>query len=237
MPTRHTAPAHPAIHARSVAPGRAAPAPAPTPAAAGTGPVWIDGFLAPEQCAAILDELRWAFWTPSTVVARAATGGLRARASAMRVSESTHETWFSEPLVAELRALEVRIAAAFGIRPERCEPWQATRYRRGGSFDYHHDSGHWGHEPAGEREWTLLLHLRAPTAGGSTHFRALDVDVPARAGRLVVWRNLLPGGARDPAMLHAGMPVDRGTKTVLVTWARQRDVRGPASPPPTQEPV
>jgi hypothetical protein len=28
---------------------------------------WIDGFLPPEQCASILNELDFAFWAPSTV--------------------------------------------------------------------------------------------------------------------------------------------------------------------------
>ena len=205
-----------------------APAP-PPPGALDAAPYWVDGFLPPAVRAQMLEELRWAFWKPSTVVELTRAGELRSRTSAARVSESTDEAWFSDALKDQLRAVEGRLTEWFGIRPEQCERWQATRYPRGGTFDYHFDCGYWGHEPAGDREHTILIYLKQPAEGGSTRFRELDLDVEPRAGRLLVWKNLLPNGERNPAMLHSSVPIVRGTKTVLVTWARQRDVRTPSA--------
>jgi hypothetical protein len=65
----------------------------------------------------------------------------------------------------------------------------------------------------------------APTrAGGGTHFRALDLLVEARAGRLLTWKELVAGGTND-SMTHAGTPVSEGEKITLVTWQRQRRFR------------
>ncbi|HEV7993254.1 MAG TPA: 2OG-Fe(II) oxygenase [Gemmatimonadaceae bacterium] len=186
---------------------------------------WIDGFLRPEQCAAMLDELDFALWRPSTVAERYDGAELSVVRRSMRVSESTAEEWFTPALRRMIRAIDARIARLVPRLAARRERWQATRYVRGGRFDYHFDCGHWADEPAGERERTVLLYLDTPRRGGSTHFRELDVDVEARAGRLVVWRNLTPARARDPDMLHAGAPLAAGRKTVLVTWVRQRTLR------------
>jgi prolyl 4-hydroxylase len=173
----------------------------------------------------MLEELRWAFWKPSTVVRPAADGALCSTTSPVRVSESTYEEWFSDRLRKEVRLIEERLAAVFGIRPEQCEQWQATRYHPGGTFEYHFDAGYWAHEPAGERDRTVLIYLQSPIEGGSTCFRELDLEIQPHAGRLVVWNNLLPNGERDPASIHAAAPVVRGMKTVLVTWTRERDVK------------
>jgi hypothetical protein len=189
----------------------------------GEPPCWMDGFLSRRECEAMLEELRWAFWKPSAVVTRAAGGRLHSSVTATRVSESTHEEWFTDELCRQIAKVEKRLRA-FGVLPERCESWQATRYHPGGTFDYHFDSGYWAAEPAGERERTVLVYLERPAEGGSTRFRELSLDVEPAPGRLLIWNNLLPGGERNPAMLHSAAPVVRGTKTVLVTWTRERDI-------------
>lgn len=186
---------------------------------------WLDGFLSAQRCARVLEELEFAFWSPSTVVRRTFDGELHSFHSGTRVSETTHQEWFSAGLQREIRVIEQRLIKLIGCRPDRYEEWQATRYRTGGKFEYHFDSGYWADEPAGDREKTILIYLETPARGGSTKFRELDVDVKPQAGRLLVWDNLLPGGGRDPNMLHASVPVARGRKTVLVTWVRQRSVR------------
>src|SRR3954466_7944925 len=106
-----------------------------------------------------------------------------------------------------IRRIETRLAALIDRAPERYEAWQATRYRPGGRFEPHFDAGYWGGDPAGEREWTALLYLDAPRRGGGTRFTELDLSIEPRAGRLVLWRNLLPDGTPDPRMKHAGEPV------------------------------
>lgn len=188
-------------------------------------PCWTDGFLSGRACAWILDELEIALWRPSSVVARRQNGSLRDYYSTRRVSETANEEWFSPALRRELRRLERRIAVMLGAEVARFEQWQASLYRRGGRFDSHFDAGYWADEPAGDREKTVIIFLDTPDAGGGTRFKELNIEVDARAGRLLTWDNLLPGGEKDPRMLHAGVRVARGIKTVLVTWIRQRAVR------------
>jgi hypothetical protein len=190
---------------------------------------WYDDFVASHVVARMLDELPYAFWSPSLVVHRSGNGTLSDVPSRTRVSQSTDERWFSGPLLRDLRRVEARIARLVGCPIGRFEPWQATRYRPGGLFSPHLDGGYWRSSPAGDREKTVLIHLRAPKSGGSTRFTLLEIDVPCRPGRLLLWDNLMASGKPDPLMLHAGMPVRRGSKVVLVTWIRQRSIRDAGS--------
>lgn len=189
------------------------------------GLVSVDHFVRPDTCDAMAEELNFAFWRPSTVVSRMADGSLQNHLSPARVSETASQEWFTPALAMKVRALEKRLARLLDRPADRYEPWQAVRYRRGGQFDFHNDAGYWAGEPAGEREITVLLYLQVPDQGGGTCFRELGVDVPASAGRLVIWNNLLADGRCNPRMIHAGTPVRKGRKCILVTWIRQRRVR------------
>ena len=186
---------------------------------------WIDGFLSASQCAAILEELRFAFWQPSDVSMKTADGTLESKVSSMRVSRSTDQFWFTPSLLRWMHVIEGRLQPFVpGIR-HRAEPWQATRYYAGGKFDYHCDAGHWRDEPGGERMRTVLIYLDTPRHGGSTCFSELNIDVKAQAGRLLVWKNLDRYGSCDRSMVHRSGPLGGGRKTVLVTWVRQRKFR------------
>jgi prolyl 4-hydroxylase len=185
-------------------------------------PRWIDGFLSRRTCAHILEELEIVFWKPSTVLVRERDGYLRSGQSAHRLSETAHEEWFAPELKRALRKIEERLLGLLGCATLRYEPWQATRYRRGGKFDYHFDAGYWKKDPYGERERTVLIYLDTAEQGGGTSFKELDLKIAAQAGRLLTWNNLLPDGSRNPHMLHASIPLRRGTKTVLITWIRQK---------------
>jgi prolyl 4-hydroxylase len=182
--------------------------------------VWIDDFLSARACSTILEELKYCFWSRSAVVSRR-DGSLRSWISASRTSATTTERWFSAPLWRELRQVNGRIQRQLGETSANFEGWQATRYRTGQHFDYHHDSMHCREEPAGMRLATLLIYLNSPRSGGATHFRNLELEVPAVAGRLLYFRNVLPDGTADLNMIHSGLPVGRGQKVTLVNWVRE----------------
>lgn len=184
----------------------------------------MDGFLSPRTCASILEDLEIAFWKPSTVLIKERNGELLSTQSQNRVSHTAHEEWFTPELKRTLRTIEKRLFTLFRFKTARYEPWQATRYWHGDKFDYHFDAGYWYNEPAGERERTVLIYLNTTRRGGATRFKELDLEVAARAGRLLTWNNLLPDGTRNPQMLHASVPVQQGSKTVLITWIRQRNI-------------
>jgi prolyl 4-hydroxylase len=186
---------------------------------------WIESFLRPEKCASILDELRFAFWSPSAVTDYKPWREPRTMLTPMRVSETTSERWFTPELRRTMRSIDRRLESLVPHFQTRREEWQATRYGVGGKFDYHLDGGHWTSGRGGYREHSVVIYLNTPRRGGATHFRELDVQVEARTGRLLVWRNMLDRHERDLDMLHAATPLVAGRKIVLVTWVRQRKVR------------
>jgi len=189
------------------------------------GLAWADDFVSAEGCGAFLEELAFAFWQPSSVVSRMLDGSLLNHRSPTRVSETTTQEWFTSALKSKIRSLERRLTRLLDRPIDQYEPWQAVRYRRGGHFDFHNDAGYWACDLAGERELTVMLYLNAPDQGGGTRFRDLGIEVAARPGRLVVWNNLLVDGTCNPRMIHAGTPVRKGRKCILVTWIRQQQVR------------
>ncbi len=184
---------------------------------------YIDQFLSPDEVSFVTRELEYAYWRPSPTYQAMPDGTRRDIVNSFRSSDSAYYHWFTPQLLDFLSRVDRRISAAFGLRPECLEPWQATRYKPGGSFEFHRDSGYWGDHPAGERITTFLLHLIAADAGGATSFRALGIDVPPAPGRLVFWRNLDDeSGLADYRMIHSGAPVEKGTKLTLASWQRER---------------
>jgi prolyl 4-hydroxylase len=188
---------------------------------------WLDGFLNAAQCEAILAELEFTFWEPSRVYTPIGNGEHRSVTSDRRVSSTTSERWFNTPLRRAIATIDRRVAKLLPQALSHREEWQATKYGKGGRFNYHHDSGYFGAEPAGERTHTVLLYLDTPGRGGATRFPLLDLEVKSVAGRLLIWSNLDADGECDPDMLHAGRPLLEGRKTTLVTWIRQRECSTP----------
>jgi prolyl 4-hydroxylase len=188
-------------------------------------PIWADGFLKTSVCEKIIEELEYCFWTRSKVVLRRSNNRIEDAESAARLSETAHEYFFTRPLTRMIRGIESRVSRQLGEPVERFEAWQATRYGPGGTFNYHYDCGHWRQEPAGDRKFTVLIYVKSPKRGGSTHFRELDLGVTPAAGRLLMWRNLHSDGSRNDGMIHSSLPVEQGTKIALVTWVRERASR------------
>ena len=186
---------------------------------------WMDDFVAPADCRALVDGLEFALWRRSTVVSRSLSGDLESFNSVRRTSESTTHYWFPDDLQTSLAAIESRICTSLGIDASRLEPWQALRYGYRTGFQRHHDAGLFAAEPAGERTTTLLLYLHAPAEGGNTWFPNLPLSVAVQAGRLLAWKNLSPDGTPDPAMEHAARPVRKGRKVALTTWVRENSAR------------
>jgi hypothetical protein len=139
-----------------------------------------------------------------------------------RISATTYGRWFSAPLRETMKMIERNVSRIVPEISTNREEWQATRYTKGERFAYHFDSGYFAGDASGDRTHTIVIYLDTPIRGGGTRFPLLGINVQCVAGRLVIWRNLTADGARDPDMLHAGMPVLEGRKTILVTWIRQQ---------------
>ena len=185
----------------------------------------VDSFVSGEVCGQILEDLDSSYWHSSSVLQRRSGRHHSEVREHFRASVTAEQFWFGPKLIRILARIEKRLAILLPCDPLRLESWQATRYEKGGRFNYHVDGGYWKRSAAGDRKRTYLIYLDTPQRGGETHFRALDITVAPKPGRLVVWENLLPSGQCDHAMIHGGLEVRKGTKTTLVTWERERSLR------------
>ena len=144
---------------------------------------------------------------------------------AFRTSE-TCDLDGSDPAVA---LIDSAIADLLGIPLALAEVLQGQRYLVGQEFKPHTDTFNPGGAAffehcavTGQRTWTAMIYLNQPEAGGATRFKTIDKTVQPETGKLLAWNNLLPDGSPNPATLHQGMKVRRGTKYVLTKWFRER---------------
>jgi prolyl 4-hydroxylase len=177
----------------------------------------IRGFLDPEACAAMIERID-ARRRPSEISDDAGIANFR--------TSETCDLDSSDPAVGDV---ERRISALLGLPLENGEPLQGQRYAPGQEFRPHTDTFNPGGydfllhtQRGGQRSWTAMIYLNEPEEGGATRFKTIGKTVQPEAGKLLTWNNLLPGGAPNPATLHQGMRVRRGTKYVLTKWFRER---------------
>jgi len=183
--------------------------------------VTVDHFVPLSVCRRMLFAASGGDWIPSGVAGIPNTRHPLVAHATGRSSSTLILERYSSWMGVTLRRIEQLLLITFGIEPRHLELWQVTRYKRGEAYDYHLDCGCWRRHPSGERRRTILIYLEQPARGGATDFRALHKSIPAVAGRLVVWDNLLPSGNCNYAMIHSGRPVWQGRKTILTTWERE----------------
>ena len=145
--------------------------------------------------------------------------------AAFRTSETCDLDWH-DPVVG---AVDSQIADLLGLPLNVSEPLQGQRYAPGQEFKPHTDTfepggaAYYEHcAETGQRTWTAMIYLNEPEDGGATRFRLIGKTVQPEPGKLLAWNNLLPDGSPNPATLHQGMKVRRGTKYILTKWFRER---------------
>jgi prolyl 4-hydroxylase len=177
----------------------------------------VRGFLDEATCSALIgliDDNR----RPSTIADDVGIANFR-------TSETCDLDWHV-PIVGEV---DRKIAALLGLPLQASEPLQGQRYAPGQEFKPHTDTFEPGGydflvhtAESGQRTWTAMIYLNEPDDGGATRFKRIGKTVQPETGKLLAWNNLLPSGRPNPATLHQGMKVRRGTKYVLTKWFRQR---------------
>ena len=183
---------------------------------------YIENIISDFQNKIILEELNFSHWQPSTILKKDySNGNYYHEINDFRISETSHQQWFSDILNREIALIEKQIKSFFNVSSEYLEPWQALKYPKFGKVDYHLDAGYWHGDVGGERILTFLIYLTTPVIGGETHFRAHNLKIPAVARNMLAWNNLLPNGFANHRMIHSGMPVQEGDKICLITWSRQ----------------
>src|SRR5215217_5541010 len=176
-------------------------------------------FLDPETCAALIERIDTRR-RPSEIADDIGIADFR--------TSETCDLDFGDPVVTEV---DCKIAVLLGLSRTAGEPLQGQRYAPGQEFKPHTDTFEPGGydfyvhtAETGQRTWTAMIYLNEPEDGGATRFKTINKTVQPETGKLLTWNNLLADGQPNPATLHQGMKVRRGTKYVLTKWFRE----GPA---------
>jgi prolyl 4-hydroxylase len=174
-------------------------------------------FLDVETCAALIeriDERR----RPSEIADDLGVANFR-------TSETCDLDW-NDSVVA---LVDRRLGDLLGLSLASSEPLQGQRYAPGQEFRPHTDTFEPGGydfyvhtADTGQRTWTAMIYLNEPDDGGATRFKTIGKTIQPETGKLLAWNNLLADGRPNPATLHQGMKVRRGTKYVLTKWFRER---------------
>jgi len=115
-----------------------------------------------------------------------------------------------------------------GIPIQNYENIHIVKYEIGGEYKEHHDffppntdyykstTGN-----SGQRTHSILFYLNDNFTGGETNFPTKKIKVTPRTGRMLVWQNMHENGELDYESLHAGLPVESGTKYIAIVWVRE----------------
>ena len=176
----------------------------------------VKGFLDEETCAELIERIDLQR-RPSTIADDYGIANFR--------TSETCDLDSSDPFVARVDA---QFCDLLGIPLDRGEPLQGQRYAPGQEFKPHTDTFNPGgydfyvHTAnQGQRTWTAMVYLNEPEDGGATRFKTIGKTIQPETGKLLAWNNLLADGQPNPATLHQGMKVRRGTKYVLTKWFRE----------------
>jgi prolyl 4-hydroxylase len=182
--------------------------------------VLFGNLLAPEECDALIEMARPRLQR-STVV-NAETGAYDVHEA--RTSRGTYFERGENELVARI---ERRIAELIERPVEHGEPIQILHYLPGAEYKPHYDYFDPklpGNERVlamgGQRIATLVMYLNDVTAGGSTVFPQVGLDVLPRKGNAVFFAYSSERGELDARTLHGGSPVAEGEKWIATKWIR-----------------
>ena len=138
--------------------------------------------------------------------------------------------WLKHSQSSVVQTLCQRISDLVGLPLSNAESLQMIYYDQAQQYAPHFDawladseSGQRCMARGGQRLVTCLLYLNDVGKGGGTVFPKLNLEVEAKKGRLLVFRNCYTGtNRRHPDSLHGGMPVLQGEKWACNLWFRER---------------
>jgi hypothetical protein len=141
----------------------------------------------------------------------------------------TFMPWLLDPSIVAIQRL---LAARCNMQPQQCEVLGLLRYHPGQAYQLHYDAFAQGSPGAdqtlqdgGQRVRTALIYLNEDYTGGETRMENLDIEVKGSTGDLLIFDNVDAQGRQHPNSLHAGKPVESGTKWLLSQWYRERETQ------------
>ncbi len=159
-------------------------------------------------------------------LARSETVATAADGSEVNAARTSDGMFFERGETDLIDRVEKRIAALLRWPLDHGEGLQVLRYRPGAEYQPHYDYFDPGHvstpnilKRGGQRVGTLVIYLNTPTAGGSTIFPDVGLDVAPVKGNAVFFSYDRPHPSTQS--LHGGSPVLEGEKWVATKWLRQ----------------
>ncbi|GAA4013905.1 2OG-Fe(II) oxygenase [Actimicrobium antarcticum] len=184
--------------------------------------VLLGNVLSDDECDAMAELSRSRFARSKTIDN---DSGVE-RHDVARTSESAHIQRGETDLVARIDA---RLAALAGWPVAHAEPLQLQKYQAGNEYRPHVDwfdpalPGTAKHlDKGGQRLGTIILYLTDVEEGGGTSFPGIGLDIHPQKGGALFFRNTTPFGLPDKKTLHAGLPVEKGTKIIANKWLREK---------------
>ncbi|RJY08281.1 prolyl hydroxylase family protein [Aurantiacibacter aquimixticola] len=128
-----------------------------------------------------------------------------------------------------VKKISRRIDDLLDIDPSFGEAIQGQRYMPGQEFQPHNDWFHpgttyWDLEmgAGGQRSYTAMVFLNEVEAGGTTDFTDIGLSIEPKPGVMLAWNNAYPDGLCNPKTMHAGRPVQAGSKYIITKWYRTK---------------
>lgn len=173
------------------------------------------GFLTESECQELIENANVGFYRTTT---------LGKSIDGYRVADGA---WLSNDLDI-VKTLKNKISSECGVPVENMEGTHIVKYEIGGEYKVHHDFFHPNEsyfdsqvKRGGQRTKTALVYLNDDFSGGETEFPKMNIKVNPKKGKLVLWDNMREDGSLDYDSLHAGLPVETGTKYIAVVWMRE----------------
>ena len=180
----------------------------------------MENCLDNEECDALVSLIRQ-YNRPSTITTQETETD-----KLFRTSSTCDMSRLKEDIVPEIDA---KICRILGIQAAYSEGIQGQHYEVGQEFKAHTDFFTRGTDEfrrfasqMGQRTWTFMIYLNDTEQGGGTHFTKIDEIFYPKKGLAVIWNNILPNGVANQWTEHWARPVEKGTKTIITKWFREK---------------
>lgn len=135
--------------------------------------------------------------------------------------------WLSDIDLPQLYDIKQQVSNITGLPIENQEELHIVKYDVGGEYKIHHDyfSEEQVEERAeigisGNRTHSFLAYLNDDFEGGGTEFPRLNRIIKPELGKAICWLNT-EHGMPVVNSEHAGLPVTKGEKWILIVWVRE----------------
>ena len=135
--------------------------------------------------------------------------------------------WLGGMDLPQLKEIKQQVSIITGFPVENQEELHVVQYDVGGEYKIHHDyftkevpDENTEMGASGNRTHSFLVYLNDDFEGGGTNFPQLNRTIQPELGKGICWLNTFKGVPVEESE-HAGLPVTKGKKWILIVWVRE----------------